>query len=41
MSDMNLIVKVRKKYKVTTDSNRNKGAASNLLAQDFSATEPN
>jgi putative transposase len=41
MSNMNLIAKARKKYKVTTDSNHNKQVAANLLAQDFSATEPN
>lgn len=41
MNDMNLIAKARKKYKVTTDSNHNKQVALNLLAQNFSATEPN
>ena len=41
MNDMNLIAKARKKYKVTTDSNHNKQVGPNLLAQDFSATEPN
>ena len=41
INDMNLIAKARRKYKVTTDSNHNKYVALNLLAQVFSATEPN
>jgi transposase InsO family protein len=36
-----LVARVRKRYKVTTDSDHNQPIADNLLRQDFSADRPN
>jgi len=41
MTEMNLIPKARRKFKVTTDSTHNKPVAENLLKQDFTASKPN
>ena len=36
-----LLARVRKRYKVTTDSHHNQPIADNLLRQDFTADRPN
>lgn len=41
MKDLNLKVKMKRRYKNTTDSNHNLPVASNLLNQDFYASNPN
>lgn len=41
MKDLNLKVKIKKRYKNTTDSNHNLPIAPNLLNQDFYASFPN
>jgi transposase InsO family protein len=41
MKDLNLKVKMKKRYKNTTDSNHNLPIAPNLLNRDFCASNPN
>ncbi|WP_143698162.1 IS3 family transposase [Vibrio sp. qd031] len=41
MKRQGLVAKAARKFKCTTDSNHTRAISPNLLAQDFSATEPN
>ena len=41
MKDLNLKVKIKRRYKNTTDSNHNLPIASNILNRDFYASNPN
>ncbi len=41
MKDLNLKVKMRRRYKNTTDSNHNLPIAANILNRDFYASNPN